>query len=245
MLTIKNIKASDEIICRYVFDNFTQLFPSSKLENYNVEISLEQGSSPICCPKRLNPDFDQDFIIYLTFKEKHWAQLIYQLVHELSHAIMNCYPDNHHFKWISECLCNAISFCFLISYETIETNGFLYTTYATSYFESIPVEIKTNSLAEIKSFINENLHLLRIYPCNEDSKTNDRPRNNVISKYWCDLILGNTLGLEAIKHFSNPRVYNSEELHSFFNNWYNVCSNESQKQFVSSIRESVGLEILA
>ena len=245
MLKIKNIKDDDEIICRYIFDKFTVLFPNSHLENYNIEISFEQRSSPSCCPKRLNSSFDKDFKIYLTYEKEHWAQLIYQLSHELSHAIMNCYPDKHQFKWISECLCNAISFCFLISYETIDTNGFRYTTYATSYFESIPIEIQINSLAEIKSFINKNLYLLKIYPCNEDSKTYDRPRNNVISKYWCDLILENTAGLEAIKHFSNPRVYNSGELHSFFNNWYNVCTHESQKYFVSSIRESIGLEILA
>lgn len=248
MLNINNIVDDDEIICQYIFNKFLQLFPSSSLKNYKIEISRissEQTSPPKCCPKWQNPGFDHDFIIYLNYEETHWAQLIYQLAHELSHAVMNCYPDKHQFKWISECLCNAISFCFLNSYETIDTNGYHYTTYATSYLESIPVEIQINSLAEIKSFINENLDLLSTYPCNEDSRTNDRPRNNVISTYWRDLILENTEGLEAIRHFSNPCVYDSQELHSFFSNWNNICANERQRQFVNAIRESVELEITA
>lgn len=241
-----NIIQQDRIVCESVFNEFSRLFPGLKLKNYNIHIKLRNCDSPKCCPKRLNPSFDIDFLIYLNFDELFWSQIVFQLAHELSHLVMNCYPDEHQFKWISECLCGAASFYLLSLSDIIFEQVPTYIPKAKRYLKEMLDEIPTKSKEELKTYINENLQDLKEDPCNIiDNQTNYRPRNDVISKYWYNLISENVDGWEAIRHFSNPYVYGSQELYSFFSNWNNICANERQKQFVNAIRESVELEITA
>jgi len=50
------------------------------------------------------------FMIFLPVKEVCYAQMIYQLSHELSHVVMNCYPRKRQLEVIGESLCCAATF---------------------------------------------------------------------------------------------------------------------------------------
>ena len=96
------------IVIDYVHQVYAQLF-SFSLSNKIICVQHWNEDYPLTAPKRFNPNITADNIVFITCEDGYWSQIIYQLGHEFSHVVMDCYPENESLKWISECLCEAAS----------------------------------------------------------------------------------------------------------------------------------------
>ena len=182
----------------------------------------------------MNPGQTEKFRIYLNASTKYWSQIIYQLSHELSHVVMDCYPQTDALKWIPECLCEAASDYLL------ELSGAFFEkfdpSYACCHADYLAThladsgEIREVSLA---GFCQTRAKELATDPTEIENK--GRPRNNLIGKYLYRLIRLNPIGWQAITLFSAPILRDCTDTRTFSQAWHSCCQTEEQTAFVNAL----------
>jgi hypothetical protein len=215
----------------------------------NVECNILHGEIQICYPKRLNEGQPYEYIIIISADTFDWAQTIYQLAHEISHLIMECYPDNQKYKWISECLCEAASL-FIINEISIIWNkepydkGFIvkdsnipYAVSLKGYLENKISKIKI--VSSLKDYYNENAEWFANDPCADEGVA--RPRNDVFALYFYNLIRENPSCWTTISYMSDKMLPDDSSIIDYLGHWERNCISKLQKEFVLSFRNSIGL----
>lgn len=223
------------IVIDYVHQVYAQLFPFS-LSNKIICVQHWNEDYPLTAPKRFNPNITADNIVFITCEDGYWSQIIYQLGHEFSHVVMDCYPENESLKWISECLCEAASIYMLDNSKSFFRKHLpIYEKSVEKYlYDHLNKSISLNA-CEIFKYIQKNIKNLTDDP-NEEGKVG-RPRNNIIGKYIASIILNNPEGWAAIALF--PTDDEKMDYNEFVLQWYNKCKTNNQREFVSSLAKVI------
>ncbi|WP_373262062.1 hypothetical protein [Hungatella hathewayi] len=224
-------------VIQFVFNEYERIFTSNELKK-NIYVEKWDCEYALAAPKRQNPDQQEDYIIYLTAKYSYWCQIIYQFAHEMSHLVMNCYPESNKYKWISECLCGAASNYMLeLSKKHFKV---CCPSFVKNVQEYLQDHINKSSLPdnmEINKFIQAHLQGLESDPT-EDGKT-ERARNNAIAVYLYKIIQKNESGWKAIELFEQIDMKGFHYSEEFINGWKCICRNESEKKFVDDFYKMI------
>ena len=153
------------------------------------------ASNPKFCLGNKN-NCKNDFIIVASNKLNYWCQAMYQISHEMTHAIIqyNSSSKTESISWIEETICEAMSLFFLkqaiINWEFIkpQTFGQSYKESIVEYLNNLLLEKGTNKLANSKS-VEE---LQRI---NDSSQDNRNTRKNEMHELFLRLDGDNINGL--------------------------------------------------
>lgn len=101
-------------ITNFISDHFESMGISYEgkvilIQNRQIELS------PIFCPKSQNPQNQYDIIILNVKNYTYWAQVIYQLSHEITHCMVHILSQDgtNSTPWIEETICEAMSYYFL------------------------------------------------------------------------------------------------------------------------------------
>lgn len=113
-----NILRPEEIfflkyIKKFIIDYYEKL--GMNFDNEKRYILKSDSTSPLFCPKSLNPCIENELILLTTKDYSFWAQVIYQLSHEITHCFIYCNNKAEELKakWIEETICEAMSLYFL------------------------------------------------------------------------------------------------------------------------------------
>lgn len=224
----------DRRIILHIFETFCILFPQRHLQRDRIAVVKWDRDYPLTALQRMNPGQTENFRICLNASTKYWSQIIYQLSHELSHVVMDCYPQTDALKWIPECLCEAASDYLL------ELSGAFFEkfdpSYACCHADYLAThladsgEIREVSLA---GFCQTRAKELATDPTEIENK--GRPRNNLIGKYLYRLIRLNPVGWQAITLFSAPILRDCTDTRTFSQAWHSCCQTEEQTAFVNAL----------
>ena len=204
------------------------------------ECIIKHANCRICCPKRLNKNQSSDYIIKISAEASDWSRTIYQLAHEISHVVMECYPDRESLKWISECLCEAASFYTLDKLSKMWQKEPHNLPCAISLEEYLENKInKIEKVPLLADFYSKNAQWLADDPYADEGT--ERPRNDVFALSFYDIIQQNTLGWTAITHMSDEQLPDNANTVDYLNHWEKKCIKTSEKEFVLTLKKSLGL----
>lgn len=217
-------------VMQFVFDEYVRIFKSPELKK-NIAVVHWNQEYALTAPKRLNPNQQEDYVIYLEATNSYWCQIIYQFAHEMSHLIMKCYPEEIRYKWISECFCAAASLYMLeLSKQYFKMQCQSYVSAVQGYLQS---HIKKSCLPEhikIGRYIQEHIKELEVDPT-EDGKR-ERVRNDIIAVSLYDMIIKNEEGWKAVELFENINDIGCVDSIDFIQRWRDLCRNGNEEVFV-------------
>ncbi|USD53664.1 hypothetical protein [Vibrio sp. SCSIO 43155] len=176
---------------------------------------------------------DGDFVITLSCDSgEYWAQVAYQLAHEICHLYSNhSQQRNHKFKWLEESFCEAASLAvlsYMAEHWTEFTLGKVTPSFAGAiddYVQNLRAKatqtFKTSK--EFTDWLSSNMELL------EASSTN-RELNRIVAFYLYDEVLSIEPSVWAIVETLNTWDCGSDSNFDEFNSsWRAKCEEFSQK----------------
>ncbi len=190
-----------------------------------------------------------EFKIFVNYHPGCWDRLVYQLSHELSHALMRCYPRINEFKWIAEVLCEVASLFVLnkmnakwrkhanLKNITLGTTSLCYAQAFSNYL--LLLKKGTPSIASLSDFYKEQAISFATDPNgNVDGR---RPRNEAMAWIIFDEIDKSPDGWQAITSLDDSDFGEPHNITEFLKYWYNNCTKSAHKNFVRKFAELIGV----
>jgi len=213
-------------------------------------------SKPITFSRQDNPTQTKEYEIYLALRDSwDYRRFLYQAGHEFGHVLMECYPRKECFKWISECLCSAISMYIMHRMKRFfpEQKKF-YKDYRNSVFTR-PKEILANH-ESVLDFYTQNKLDFWLDP-EGPNENGVRTRNGVVELSWLEIIKKNPSAMKSVIHmddssidlppsgaYTNCDIMVHEMTTLFFQTWKSNCQGDAEKVFARDIAASIGYELL-
>lgn len=229
---------NEKLIIQWLFDEYVSIMKKDLGDTELTICNEPLRPYPLTAPKRLNVGQREDCIIYLCHKPEYWCQMIYQTAHELGHFFMDCYPEDKKFKWISECLCELFSIIFLArSISFFQMFSPIYVNGVTEYIKDYMRDAQSYSTLSCSELIASKVAELENDPTEDSIK--GRPRNTYIATKLFEQLGCDGKGLSAVCLFKDLTVVKSNK--EFFDLWLQKCRNEDEIEFVSTLRNELGL----
>lgn len=189
-----------------------------------------RANSPKSCPKRLNyqffkthfPDTSLDYLIHISSPPVYTQSLIFQFAHELGHCIMDCYPSKRAYEWISECICEALSYFALYAIDAskqwhlISQREGRTTAYANAMLNT--AASATHDYLTLSTLENDPYGPL-------DAQGNIRVRNTLIAYQLLKAIQSDPHCLQALTSMSDFSAASSSR--EFILAWADQCTNKT------------------
>lgn len=237
-VNIIGLTQNEKAIIKFLLDDYIALMQKD-LSGIELTIYNDQTKHfPMTCPKRMNVGQREDYIIYLCHKPDYWCQMVYQLAHELGHFFMKCYPEKQNLKWIDECMCEFLSLIFLSrSVKYYECIAPTYVEPAKNYIREVLQKTQDYSDLACSDLIAGKISELESDPTEDGTK--GRPRNCYIAAKLYEMLGYSGKGISAFCLFYELfEVRTSEE---FFDLWLKKCRTADEMEFVSVIRQVIGI----
>lgn len=165
-------------------------------------------------------------LVFLCVKQGNlWAQIAYQLSHELNHIHANFrLNQNHAFKWLEESLCELASWCNMNWMSEVwgeQSSKLHWKSYARHLKEYVEhVKAKTEIPSDFKSWLRGSLPALM-------TDQYDRASNRIIAHELLSIFDSDPYAWVAISQLNTWKFNTQTTLEQYLDQWGKLCSGDS------------------